>query len=410
MAERPEAAGVDPATLSWAALRALVPAATSCRYLNLGTLAPGVAPLLAETDAGYRAWMESGPGLPLAYFGAKQAADVARAHLALSLHVGEDEIALLGNSSDAINVVACGIDWRPGDEVVITDEEHHAGLFPWLRLQQQGIVRVREVPLGTDVQRIVDAFDRAITPRTRVVAISHVTCHAGVNLPVGEIGRIARDRGAFLLLDGSQSAGHVPLDLPAFPWDAYAITGHKWLFGPVGTGALILRREHLERLPPSWVGSGSGDLRVENGTSRIDYHLSARRYEFGTRDWTKFVAWDAAMTFVERIGVERAFQRGLALGVRLHDQLSSVPGVEMISARDGSLATCLVAFRVAGWDAQPLMETLWHRWRIAVRAVPEKRGIRVTIAFFNDESDLEALVAAVAELAAAPAKAGAADR
>jgi L-cysteine/cystine lyase len=398
VADRTPPAG--PETRSWAQLRALVPAAGSCRYLNLGTLAPGVLPLLDESAARYREWLESGPGLPLAYFGAKQAADVARARLARSLCVDEEEIALLGNSSDAMNVVSSGIDWQPGDEVVVTNEEHPGGLFPWLRLQQAGTIRVREVPLVPDAGRILEAFDRAITARTRAVAISHVTCHAGVRLPISEIGRLARDRGALVVIDGSQSFGHIPVDLREFPWDAYTITGHKWSLGPVGTGALVVRRAILDEIAPCWVGGGSGELRVEDGVPRIDYSPSARRFEFGSRDWTKYVVWDAGIRFVEGVGVERAFRRGLALGAGLHDRLARIPGVEMISARDGPLATCLVAFRVAGWASQPLMETLWHRWRIAVRAVPENGGIRVTIAWFNDESDLDALAGAVTTLAA----------
>src|SRR3954464_5639902 len=173
--------------------------------------------------------------------------------LAAFLHCKRDELALVRNATEANNVVCNGLDLKAGDEVLLTDQEHPGGRCCWEQKAARYGIKLNSVPLPkppASADEIVERFRRALTPRTRVLAFSHVTTVTGLILPAKELCRLARERDAWSHVDGAHAIGQIPLDLHDLGCDSYATSPHKWLLAPKGTGTLYVREELLDRL---WV-------------------------------------------------------------------------------------------------------------------------------------------------------------
>ncbi len=384
------------------ALRSQLPGLDRCCYLNTGTLGPSPRPVTERLFELYRAWQEAGPGNPEVYRAASQASLVAKERIAAFLGVTPDELALTGNSTDGINLVAGGIQWRAGDEVVISDQEHPAGLLIWLHLRQTKGIRIRIARLSSESRsRNVEEVESLITSRTRLVALSHVSSMTGLRLPAREITEIAHARGIPILWDGAQSAGQFPLDLRSIGCDFYSVNGHKWLLGPIGTGALFVSRDALVELVPDRVGSGSEERYTYAEDGELVFPKTARRFEFATRCHPLWQAWPKALAFLEQVGLEAIRRRSLELSQRLRRGLAAVRGLTVVGpVEDERLMTGLVTCRLEGFSAEELYQALFTRFGVVTRPVAEMGAIRFSVAFFNTEEEIDQALRAVETLAA----------
>jgi len=391
---------LDAETL--AALRAEIPGLDRSVYLNTGTLGPSPRRVTELFLSLYREWQEAGPGNPEVYLREARAAAAAKETLAAFLGVEARDLALTSNSTDGINIVARGIDWDAGDEVVISDQEHPAGLLIWLHLRQTKGVRVRIARLSWESgPRNVEEVAARITPRTRLVALSHVSCMTGLLLPAREIVEAAHSRGVPVLFDGAQAVGQFPLDLRQIGCDFYAMNGHKWLLGPVGTGALYVSPEALVELVPDRVGDGSAEAWEYSEEGSLRLRQDGRRFEFGTRCYPLHAAWPAAVDFISRVGLETVRRRSLALARRLREGLAGVEGVTVLGPTrpaDEDLMTGIVSCRLEGLSGEEAYRALLERFGVVTRPVPELRAVRFSAAFFNTEEETDAAVEAVAAL------------
>ncbi len=386
----------DDALLS--AVREALPATGAGIYLNTGTSGP----LPRETARAMADLAEieltRGRASYDDYIATVQRMDEARAAVAAILTADVDTVALTYSTTDGMNIAALGLDWQPGDRVVTSSLEHVGGLAPLQILRdRRGVdVSLVEIGRGGDDERTLAAFDSAITPGTRLVAISHVAWSTGACLPVRAIADLAHARGALVLVDGAQAAGTIPVDVTALGADAYAIPAQKWLLGPEGMGALWVAASAMDRIAPTVAGYFAFDAPGIRPPFRL--FPDARRFEAGSRHQPSVLGFARSCGWLAmHVGLEFVYRRASALSAHLADALAATPGVELVTPRD-HLAT-LVTFRIEGWPAEDALDELGRRTFTIARVIPETDWLRCSVGFFNTEAELDRIVATVAELA-----------
>jgi selenocysteine lyase/cysteine desulfurase len=364
-------------------------ATNDCAYLNTGSSGPPPDYVLAamrEADD-----FCSGPAY-LEGFGlfVRQAGTNSRAREAAARLVGADDVALTQNTTHGMNLGVGSIDWREGDEVVSVTTEHPGCLVPLHNLKNRFGVVVDLIPPPVTPEKI----EASLTPRTRLVALSHVDWTNGRVLPLREICAVARERGVLTLVDGAQSVGNIPVDVPATGADMYAFTGHKWVLGPEGIGAFYVR-PGLQVYSPN-VGIMSlndpTDFDIEGG---YGLRSDARRFEASTMSPALAGGLAAAADAVyERGGAW--FEEIRHRADVLIDLLSELPRVTIRSPRPARSG--LVSFEVEGVAAEDAVERLLEQGFI-LRCLPAPNScVRASTHLFNTDEELEALAKAVRAL------------
>lgn len=275
--------------------------------------------------------------------------------LARFLGVTPDTLVFVRNTTEAINLVANGMSWKRGDEVVTTALEHHANLLPWMNLRKRGVRTVVVPHHGGMVDP--GEIEGALTERTRLVAITHMTNVLGTVQPVEEVADLAHDRDVPVLLDAAQSAGHIPLDVGKF--DFVAIPGHKGLLGPQGTG--VLYASELSLLSPCCYGGGIVEEVTLDGFSLLP---PPARFEAGTPNIPGVIGLGAAIGLVEELGVKNIHKHETILARQVHEGLSGIPGVKVYSPRGSPV----ISFHVGGMSPHACASELDQRGGICVRS------------------------------------------
>lgn len=375
-------------------LREQLPAVKSRIYLNTGTSGPmPKAAVEAEIEL-LTTLVEEGfssPPAAMAYF---ETLERARKGLARLLGCEAANIALMHSTSDGIGSVAAGLPWKEGDEVIISDLEHVSGVAPWLHLARTRGVRV--INLQSEGGNLSPtAVEAALSSKTRLLCMSHVSYATGAVLPVAELCRLAREAGVLSLVDGAQGAGNVPVDVAALGCDFYALPGQKWLLGPEGTGALYVAPHVLEALEPTRIGWASlaGDGAAGDA---VALSPTAKRFETGTIHAPAFAALERALELLEAFGWERVHSRIRSLAAEAQAALSAVKGVRLVTPP--GTPSGLVTFEVDGIDPERLVKELWGKHRIVIRSIPWPRGVRASFHAFNTEGELERFVGALQKI------------
>jgi len=313
----------------------------------------------------------------------------ARQAIARLLNAHEDEVALTDNTGEGLNIICYGLNWQPGDEIITTNHEHISLLAPLYQLRQRYGVVIRVADLGPNAERPVHAaVAELITPRTRLIAISHVTWTTGARLSLSEVGALGREHGIPVLVDGAQSAGAIPIDIHALNVDFYAIPGQKWLCGPDGTGALYARREALKYVTSTYVGYWSTeDAHGEDWT----IHANARRFEVGGRQTAAVAAQATVLNWLEQtVGHQWLFARIAELNTYAFRSLQTVPGLQLLTPNPG--ASGLLAFSLDGQSPDEVVTYLRDEHHIYTRTIPEMNSIRISTGFYNTEEEIDNLV------------------
>jgi cysteine desulfurase / selenocysteine lyase len=317
-----------------------------------------------------------------------------------------EEVVLTRGTTDGINLVAeaLGRTLRAGDEILITELEHHSNIIPWQMAARDRGVTVRAIPVADDGLLDVEAFERLLGPRTRVVAFAHVSNVLGTITPVAQLCARARSVGAVTVVDGAQAAPHLPLDMLALGCDFYVFSGHKML-GPTGIGVLWGRRAALEALEPT---RGGGEMIKEVWFDRARWNDLPWRFEPGTPPIAEAVGLTAAIEYLEKLGMERVAEHERALARQTVELLQSVPGVTVYGPRAAMDRGAVVAFSVDGLHAHDVAALL-DQEGIAVRAghhcaqpLMRRYGItgtaRASFSVYNSSEDVSLLAHAVAGL------------
>jgi cysteine desulfurase/selenocysteine lyase len=337
---------------------------------------------------------------------ATDAYEAARARIQRFLGAAEArEIIFVRGATEGINLVAAsyGRRWvRAGDEVVISGMEHHSNIVPWQILCEATGAALRVVPLTDAGELVFEEYEKLLSRRTRLVAVTHVSNALGTVNPVKRMVELAHRQGAVVLVDGAQAAPHLPVDVRALDCDFYVFSGHKAL-GPTGIGVLYGKADWLERMPPYQAG---GDMIRSVSFEKTVYNTLPYKFEAGTPHIAGVIGLGAALDYLDRIGRDRlaAYEHALlAHGTRA---LAGVPGVRLIgTAREKASVLSFVLDGVHAHD----VGTILDRQGIAVRAghhcampVMQRFGVpataRASLAFYNTCEELDTLAAALHEV------------
>jgi len=311
-----------------------------------------------------------------------------RTKLAAFVGASPDEVAITSNTTEGLNFVINGLDLKAGDEVLMSNLEHPGHVGPWkLKEKRAGIV-VKEVPLSPtakSVDEIVSAFAAAVTPKTRIISISHTVFITGLIMPLKELSQLAHDKGLLILADSAHGIGMLDLDMKALGIDFFASSPYKWLGAPTGVGLLYVRKEALDKVHPTVVSSGwERDARA----SKLD--------PSGQRSDAMLYALDEALNFNNRIGKTRIERRIKVLSARLKQELAKVPGVKVHTPADPYLSAGLTAFSLGGSLEAKLVNYLREKYNLVVRTTGSPQagtfGIRVSTPIYVSTKEVDLVV------------------
>ena len=332
----------------------------------------------------------------------------ARASVARFFGVGDaDCLVFTRGTTEAINLVATawgGANVAPGDEIVVTGMEHHANFVPWQRLARERGAIFRIASLTPDGSIDVAHLESLVGPRTRVVAFSHVSNALGTINEVERIARIAKRAGSLVVCDGAQGAPHLQVAWPALEAagvDLYAFSGHK-MAGPMGIGGLIGRRAVLEAMPPYQTG---GDMIDLVGDDLTTWNVLPHKFEAGTPNVADAVGLAAACDYLAALGMERVRAHEMALVARAMDALAGVEGIAIHGPANPAHRSGVVSFSVEGVHPHDLATILdgdgvciragHHCAQPLMRRLGVAATARASFYVYNDEQDVEALVAGI---------------
>jgi len=366
-------------------------------YCNTGTLGAIPREVMDAMVNGLRGTEAALPDWP--YFQADgepltgyQPLLAARTRAARFLGAEADEIAITQNATVGMNALGNGLDWKAGDEVLTTDQEHGGAVSIFrLMAKRRGIV-VKELPLSAAVgggpEGILAQFRAAASPRTRAIMVSHITSQFGIRMPVEGLIALARERGALSLIDGAQAVGQIKVNLRELGCDAYVASPHKWLMAPKGTGLLYIRRDAQSQF---WTTLASYQWdNQEQGAFRF--------MQYGTGSTALIDGLMAAIALGERHTMERVERWDLMLTMRLREGLAKIRGAVSSSPADPRLASAITTFRVEGVSARDLQNALWAR-KIRVRAQGDDKGVRLSAHVCVAPADIDVVLEVVSALA-----------
>ena len=377
----------------WEALRKHYLFEDGLIMMNNGTVGPMPEPVFNTLTSSFQIQCTS-PCEVYNYFGEMR--EEVRGKVARFLGADPGEIVLTRNTTEGMNFVANGLELGSGDEILMSDMEHPGGIHPWrLKAKRYGVV-VKEVPLGLppcSVDEVVGAFEEAITPRTRVISISHTVFISGLIAPLQELSEMAHRHGILVLADSAHGPGMLDMNLGETGVDFLAASPYKWLGAPCGCGILYVRRSVQDRLWPTIATSG------------WDTRDDARRFEtLGQRADPLVFALGEAVDFQNRVGRERIQRRIQSLAAHLKEELDQIPGVRLHTSHDPYLSGGLTAFSMEGVRPEELVNYLRERYNLVIRTIgnPEKgtRGVRVSTHIFTFHGHVDMLLEGVKHLGA----------
>ena len=333
---------------------------------------------------------------------ATSAYEAVRDRLARHLNVRRDELVFTSGTTMAINLVAYA--WalprlQPGDVIVLTRMEHHANIVPWQLVAQRTGARIEVVEITPEGVLDLDSLDRALMPEVKLLGVTHVSNVLGTINPVREICQIARKRGIVTVVDGSQAAPHMTVDVAGIGCDFYALTGHK-MCGPTGTGALWARREHLQAMPPFF---GGGEMIREVRFEGTVFNDPPHKFEAGTPNIAGFIGLGSAVDYLSAIGMDAIASREAQLLAHATEELRKIDGLRIIGTAPDKAA--VISFLIDGAHAHDLA-TLLDLEGVAVRSghhcahpLMQFYGVpatcRASFAFWNTHEEIEGFIQAL---------------
>ena len=371
-------------------IRRMTPAVDNCAYFQTSGFSPKPEPVIEEMIRWIR-FQNQGPAMGWVSQDVEGMFQGVHARVAANLGADADEIMLNENTTVGINIIANGIDWKAGDNVVLSTHEHPGNRIVWYQIARHYGVELRYVELCNDYATILERFEALLDGRTRVVSISHVSRESGLRLPARQLVEVAHRHGVPILFDGAQSFGSVPVNVRELDCDFYTCSGHKYIMGPQGTGAFYVRRDRLEWINPSWIGSHSQKSFGKRG--ELELLDSARRFEFGTRNLADHAGFGKALEMWESIGWDKVY----TAIARYTDYmkkllLAEVPGLWLETPLPYTQSSGIVTFGLPGFEPGPLCTSLMEHERI-LAGPADDNTVRISTHVFNTEEEAQRLAA-----------------
>jgi len=375
----------------WNAIRDHFPITKTLIYMNNGTMGPSPREVTARVASRIE-HVDSTGDYGGDYEGLKKA--IAQVIGAAS---GE-EIAFTHNVSEAISVVASGVDLKSGDEVIITDQEHAGNAVPWLaRAKRDGVV-IKVLTLAPDDATVMERLNALLTSRTRVIAVPHVTCTTGQVLPIKEITKLAHSKNIWVMADGAHPPGMMVVNVKDLGVDAYASCGHKWLCGPKGLGFLYITKEFSDRVIPTWCGAESDKHWDYDG--KVEFLDTASRYDFGTQNFALYDGLHAAIDWMSEIGFEKIDARVKYLTTYLRSQLKEHAGKHFHFLTPDTSISGVTTIKLEKMDYQHFANTLLAKHKVRTRVVAESQlfANRISAHIYTSPADIDIFVAGAVDV------------
>ncbi|MBI1886369.1 MAG: aminotransferase class V-fold PLP-dependent enzyme [Chloroflexi bacterium] len=379
-------------------VRAQIPSLRSLIYMNTGWQGPSPRCVVEAVQEA----LETEASAPTAPPVQEQRLDIfrrARRVLAELINASPEEVSLQQNSTEGINIVLNGLCLSPDDEVITCSLEHPSVIVPsyYARERRGANLKIVRLSAADSPDDVLAKFQEAVSPRTRLLVLSHITYGTGMLLPARELAGLAHARGAYLLLDAAQSVGQIPVDVRALDCDFCAFPGHKWLLAPAGTGALYVRRDLVERLEAPKVAHRASAYynfagRFQPKADNID------KFELTTLSVPLLAGLLAAVDFIRGIGLDAIAERARSLAAYATAKLSEVPELRLVSPPAADVSSGLVSFALPRVSPQNLTACLWEWGRIVARTVPDAGCTRLSLHVFNTEREVDRVIPHVERL------------
>ena len=360
------------------------------RYFNNGSL--GTCPeYVVKATEQFRRTLD---GFPSKYMwgGWADHKEEVREKVSEMLGVSAETIALIHNTTEGMNLIASSLDLAEGEEILLSDHEHTSARIPWKHWQERKGVKLKTVYLPLlpqSVEEVVDLFRQAITPKTKVISLVHVTNTNGMRLPVKEISEMAHERGILVAVDGAQSMGMFEINLAQLGCDFYTSSSHKWIFSPKGMGVFYATEEAQQLLSPLVVCRGYDDR-------------SIRRLEnYNTRNLPELLGLGAALDFRNLIGGQRIEERTFELKAYFREQFKGDNRFAIKTPELDALSAGIQTVEVVGKDVKEVKKMLAEQYQIDCRPMSshDLNGLRISLAIFTTKADVDYLVGALREIA-----------
>lgn len=331
--------------------------------------------------------------------------DAARREVAKLIGAASsDEIIFTKNATEGINLVANAIDWKAGDEVIVSDKEHNSNLIPWLKLKELGVV-VKICKGNEDGTFNLRNFGNCFSKRTKLVAVVHISNLDGVENPVADIVKIAHEKGAWVLVDGAQSVAHKIVDVKKLGIDFLAFSGHKAL-GPTGVGVLYGKKDLLNKIGQFIVG---GQTVLDSNYESYDEELPPKKFEAGLQNYAGIIGMGEACKYLRKVGFGAIEKQEAKLNALATSLLAKNEKISILGPSDSNKRSGIFAFNVKGMKAHDVAKMLDASKGIAVRsgafcvhswfnARKLDGAVRASFYFYNTEDEVRAFVKEVEKI------------
>ena len=320
----------------------------------------------------------------------------ARKIIAKIVNSQPDEIILTQSTTDGINIVSNGLSFDPDSNIIIRgmSHEHHANLYPWLRLGNK--TEIKNLPIDENGFFNFDDFNKLVNDKTKLVSLSHALYNTGAILPIEKVGKILDNKVPFFV-DSAQTVGCIDnLSVKDLKCDFMAFNGSKWLCGPMGTGLFYCNRKSSESLEPTSIGGESAMLYEE---SKLAFKELPEKFQTGFRNYVGIVGLESSAKYLYNFGIDNIYKKNTYLSDLLREELSKNSKITLYGPDDSKERTSIVSFTIEGHEPQFVVEKLEKQGIIlAVREIYEKKIVRASPHFFNTESQILEVVDAIKKL------------
>ena len=357
-------------------------------YMNNGAIAPTpLSTIKAMTDF-MLTCAEGGPDSPSTFDYIISLLDELRTRIAHLINCDHDEVVLVQSTTEGLNMVMNGLDWKTGDAVVVRGgrHEHYSNYLPWVALSQKKGVQLKELAM-TDENGYFDLAQlEKLVKGSQLITLSHVLYNTGAIMPVEEVGRITQKNNLLFCVDAAQSAGTISVDVKKIGCHFMAFPGFKWLCGPTGIGVFYCNKKASEILEPLEIGGESATLSEQNIIAYLDMPA---RFQASFRNFPGAAGLEASLRYILRIGLERIRKKNMNVASILREEIAKIPAVKMYGPDDESKRSSIVTFMPQKADSSTLVRQLaQNRIILAARDTGGgKKAVRAAPHFFNSEEE-----------------------
>ena len=379
--------------MSFQKLRKELPVTKNKIYLNSGHSSPTPLPILRHIYETLHQEALLGPGSVDGLKFVREIYNNTRLNVGNLINAEAGDVLLTHSTREGISIVLNGLKWQFGDEVLFTDLEHFAVSKPIEILAERNKITSNIIKLDPllDTDQIIKIIKNKINSRTRLLVLSHIQYGCGLRMPLKEIINELKEYDILSLVDGAQSIGQIPVDVRELGCDFYAFSGQKWLWGPVGTGALYLSKTHRDKLDPLFTSH-----KYEEQRKKPSSFLN--RFDLTSQSIGLISGFNEAIKQNSKIGIANIEKRTKKLANQLRDGINTISGAVLSSENNSALSSALVNVNFTSISNEALSKLLQNQFGIIARTVHNPYGIRFCTAYFNTENEIEVVISVLRKL------------